>query len=45
MKFFFLIVFIKFLGLKVVIYVKLARLIGEKESPTVKMKYKITKNK
>ena len=44
-EFFFLIVFIKFLGLKVVIYVKLARLIGEKESPIVKMKYKITKNK
>ena len=38
------IIFIKFLGKIVVIWVRLARLIGEKGGLTTKMKYKMTKN-
>ena len=37
------IIFIKFLGKIVVIWVRLARLIGEKGGLTTKMKYRITK--
>ena len=36
------IIFVKFLGRIVVIWVRLARLIGEKGGPTTKMKYKMT---
>ena len=39
------IVFVKILSLIVAIWVRLAKLIGEKESPTTKMKHKMTKKK
>ena len=39
------IVFVKFLGLIVAIWVRIAILIGEKGDPTTKMKYRITKKK
>ena len=39
------IIFVKFLGWIVAIWVKLARLTGEKGGTITKMKYRMTKNK
>ena len=39
------IIFVKFLDWIVAIWVKLVKLIGEKEGPTIKMKYRMIKKK